>query len=120
MAMDFDKTKIEIRYNSTDYGPFKFDFTNAIPSGTTLSSVTVKSYLGKVNPEDALASETDTSSELVDTVKTVVSSSYIVSVYFNYPTTAAYKSDVAHTLIFEITLSNSAKHAYYFYEVRVM
>ena len=82
--------------------------------------MTVKSYLGKVNPGDDLTAETDTSSELVDTVKTVVLSSYVVSVYFNYPTTATNYGDVTHTLIFEVTLSNGATHAYYFYSVRVM
>lgn len=117
--LDFSKEKIEIRGTSTDYGPFTFDFQDALPSGVTVSSVTVESYLGKITPEDELSGQTETTDELIDAVKTAVSGSYGVAVYFNYPTTDAYNSDKDHTLIFKLTLSNDAKHDYWFQWVKV-
>jgi hypothetical protein len=115
---DFETRKIEVRYYSTDYGPFQFDLEEALPSGTTISTVTVKSYLTKIDREDDVADYTETTSELIDAVKTVVSGNYGVNVYFNYPTTAAYVGGAKHTLLFEITLDNGAKHVYYHHYVR--
>lgn len=112
MALDFAKFKIEVRYAALDYGPFTFDFEDALPTGTTVSSVTLKSFLGKLDQNDDLGDETETTAELIDAVKTTVSGSYGVAAYFNYPTTAAWQNE-DHTLVFELTLSNSAEHAYY-------
>jgi len=114
---DFDRFKIEVRQASSDWGPFKFDFTDALPDGTTISSISMKSYLGRVIPEDVLADQTDTTSELIDAAKTVVSSSYVVSVYFDYPTTSTYIGAVKHTLVFNLTLDNGAIHSFYAYYV---
>lgn len=110
---DFDRMKIDIRQNTLDWGPFKFDFETALPDGITLSAVTLKSYLGKVIPKDDLDDETETTSELIDAVKTVVASSYIISAYFNYPTTSTNLGGVKHTLVFNLTFSNAATHSFY-------
>jgi len=115
---DFPTQKIEINYKSLDYGPVSFDFEDALPAGVTVSDVTLKSYLGRVNPGDDLDSETDTTSECIDDAKTNVSGNYTVDAYFNYPSTATYKNEL-HTLIFELTFSNSGTHAYYHYYLDV-
>jgi hypothetical protein len=114
---DFDRFRIDIRQNTADWGPFVFDFTSAMPTGVTVSAVTLKSYLGHVNPKDDLDDETETTSELVDTVLTVVSGSYNVNAYFNYPTTATNIGGVKHTLVFNLTMSNGATHSFYGYYV---
>jgi len=116
---DFERKTIEVRYYSDDYGPHNFDMEEALPTGTVLSSATVKSYLGKVDKEDAIADQTETTSELINDSKSIVISDYIISVYFEYPSTAAYKSGQKHTVIFEVTLDNGAKHNYYFQYARV-
>lgn len=114
---DFDYGEIEVRYNSTDYGPFTFDFEDQAPSGATISSVTVKSYDGNVKAGDLLSGETETTSSLVDSAKTAATGDYTVGVYFNYPG-VSYEGN--HTLFFEITWSNSAIHSYVFYKVKVV
>jgi len=109
MAADFPRFKIDIRYKSVDYGPFSFDFEDACPPSVTLTSVVLRSFLGKVDVDDDLDDYTETTSELVDSGKTAVSGSYGVDAYFNFPTTAAYM-ELKHSLVFEITFSNTATH----------
>jgi hypothetical protein len=116
---DFERKTIEVRYYSDDYGPHNFDMEEALPGGTILASVNVKSYLGKVDKESTLADETETTSELINDSKSIAVSDFVISVFFEYPTTAGWKSGQKHTLVFEITLDNDAKHNYYFQYVRV-
>lgn len=118
MALDFAKDKIEVRYNSVDYGPFTFDLQKVLPSGVTISSVTVKSFLGKFDQKDDLGDATETTSELINAAKSGVSGSYGVAVYFNYPSTLTNRN-ADHTLVFEVTMSNNATHNYYFQRVYV-
>lgn len=113
---DFDYGQIEIRYNSTDYGPFTFDLEDAAPSGTIISSVTVKSYSGNVKAADLLSAEENTTALLIDAAKTGPSGDYTVGVYFNYPG-VDYEGN--HTLFFEVTWNNDAVHSYVFYKVVV-
>ena len=118
-SMKFESGVIEIGHNADDWGPFTFDFDDGLPSGVSISSVTVKSYLGRVTPEDDLDDETETTSELVPTAATVSAS--IVSVFFTLPTTAAYL-DASHTLVFEFVTDNAqaGTHSAYFYRVKVL
>jgi hypothetical protein len=122
MKLQFESGKITIQSNASDWGPFTFDFEDAMPSGRTLSACTVTSYLGRVKPDDSddLASETDTSAELINTV--TVSSDYVVSVYFDRPSTTAWVNQ-KHTLVFNFTLDvagGSGTHSAYFYYVEVI
>ena len=71
--MDFEAGTIVIRYSSTDYGPHAFDLENALPSGATLSSVTVRSFVGRVTEDDDLTDETESTSELIDAALTAIS-----------------------------------------------
>ena len=104
--MDFEARTIRVRYNSADFGPHTFDFEDAIPLDTTLASVNVRAFLGKVKPGEDLDDETEVSA-LIDGILTAVTGDYVVSVYFDYPG-AAYEGN--YTLVFEITLNNSAVH----------
>jgi hypothetical protein len=114
---DFDYGTIEIRYNSENYGPFNFDFEDMAPPGTTIFGVSVKSYFGNVKVGDLLSSQTETTSDLIDTGLIGINGDYTVDVYFNYPT-VAYEGN--HTVFFEITWDNTAVHAYTFYKVLVV
>lgn len=117
---DFQRQDIEVRYASDSYGPHKFDMTDAIPSGTTLDSVTVRSFLGKVDKEDDLSAETETTSELIDAVASMVVSNTEIEVYFEYPSTAAWKSGgKKHTVVLEVTFANGGVHPYFFHYVKV-
>lgn len=118
MAVDFPLDEIVIKYKALDLGPWIFDLSPGLPTGTTLSAVTCKSYLGKVDPGDDLSTKTETTSEVIDTVKTVISASYYVHLYVNYPTTAAYQNK-KHTLIIEYTLNNAGTDAVYFHFINV-
>jgi len=111
MAADFPRFKIEVRYKSSSYGPFSFDFEDACPSGITVDSVTVRSFLGKVDIDDDLDDYTETTSELIDTTNVAVTGNYTVNVYFNFPTTTT-NMEEKHSLVFEITFSNGGTHNY--------
>lgn len=118
-SMMFEDGRIEVGHNADDWGPFTFDFSDGLPSGINISSVDVKSYLGRVTPKDKLSDETETTSELVPTAATVSAS--IVSVYFTLPTTTSYL-DANHTLVFEFTTDNAqaGTHSAYFYRVKAI
>ena len=114
--MDFEAKTIRVRYKSTDYGPHTFDFEDALPLDTIISSCTVRAFVGKVKPGEDLDDETELTSSLIDTILTAVTGNYVVSVYFNYPGDD-YTGN--YTLVFECTLNNGAMHPYYFYRVVV-
>ena len=113
---DFETGTIEIRYNSNAYGPFSFDFTDALFPGVTISSAVVRAFLGNVSKKDDLTDETELTTTLIETASTSVSSA-TVNVYFQYPGTT-YLNQKA-TLVFELTLSNGAVHALYYQYVYI-
>jgi hypothetical protein len=113
---DFERENINIRYNSNEWGPFAFDLTDMLPVGTTVSSAVIRSFLGNVKKTDDLSDETETTSVLVETASTAVSSPYVYA-YFQYAGTTYINTK--HTLVFEITLSNSAVTALYFQYINV-
>lgn len=120
--MDFetDHVDIDLRYYSDDWGPFSFELSDALPSGDTLSAVTVKAYLGQVKPTATLSQETDMSSEIIDPDYTPqVSDDTKVLVKFKYPASVSTYKGKKATLIFEITTAAGAKHAFYFHSVRI-
>lgn len=112
--MDFKTEKnIDVRDTSNEWGPFRFNFTNAIPSGETISSVDVKGYVGIIRPQD-----TDTPTEITSFVESspVVASPYI-SVRLQYPG-VDYKNSKA-TLVFTVTYSGGGSHPFYFHHVNI-
>lgn len=119
MKIEFEQGRISIQSNASEWGPFNFDFTDALPSGKAITGVTVTSYLGRVKPTDSddLSSETDTTSELIGT--TAVASDEVVTVQFNRPTTEAY-INVSHSLVFNFTITGGGTHSAYFYRVQVL
>ena len=119
MKIEFEQDVISIQSNASEWGPFVFDFTGALPTDKYVTACTVKSYLGRVKPDDSddLASETETTSELIGT--TALASNTSVSVNFNRPTTAAY-INVSHTLIFNFTITGGGTHSAYYYRVKIL
>ena len=119
MKVEFEQGVITIQSNASEWGPFVFNFEDCLPTDKVLTLCTVKSYLGRVKPDDSddLASETETTSELIGT--TSVSSDSTVSVQFNRPTTAAW-INVSHTLIFNFTITGGGTHSAYYYRVKVI
>lgn len=114
---DFPSGTINIRYNTDNWGPYSFDFTNSVFSGDSVSDVTVKAYLGNVKPTDDLDDETDLTTELIDSDFPPSVSDNVVSVYFKYPGDS-YKGNKI-TLIFEITLTGTGVHPFYFQYVKI-
>lgn len=122
MKIEFESGKITIQKSASDWGPFTFDFEPGLPSGRTLSDCTVASYVGRVKPDDSddISGFTESTSELINTV--TVSSDYVVSVYFDRPTTAGFINQ-KHTLIFTFTMDvvgGSGTHTAFFYAVEVI
>jgi len=114
---DFDYGEIEVRYNSTNYGPFSFDLEDAAPTDAVITTAVVSSYFGKVDVADLLSGEDESTDDLIDAVLSAESGDYTVAVYFNYPG-VAYEGN--HTVFFEVTWDNGAVHAYTFYKVKVV
>jgi hypothetical protein len=122
MKLEFNQGKICIQANAAGWGPFTYDFEPGLPDGRTVASVEVKSYLGRVKPDDSdtLDEETETTSELI--ASSEVSSDYIVSVFFNRPTTEAYINK-KHSLVFEFvmdTAGGGGSHSAFYYSVEVL
>jgi hypothetical protein len=122
MKLEFESGKITLQAAASDWGPFTFDLEDAMPSGRTVASAVVKTYLGRVKPADSddLSSETETTSELINTNS--MSSSYVVAVYFDRPTTAAY-INAKHTMVVTFTLDaagGGGTHSAFFYAIEVI
>jgi len=119
MKIEFIQGKICIQSNASEWGPFVFNFEDALPTDKVLTGCTVVSYLGRVKPADSdvLAAETDTTAELIGT--TAVASDTTVSVQFNRPTTPAW-INVSHSLVFNFTITGGGTHSAYFYRVEVL
>lgn len=122
MKIEFESGKITIQADAASWGPFTFDFDGGIPSGRTIASAVVKTYLGRVKPSDSddLTSETETTSELIDSNN--MSSDLIVSVYLNRPTTAAY-INVKHSMVITFTMDvagGGGTHTAFYYAIDVI
>ena len=123
---DFELKDIEIRYFSDDWGPFSFNFPSsssqsaedgAIPFGDTIAGAAVKAYTGNVKPGMDLGDQEDLTSVLIDSTKPPVVSPNNIQVYFNYP--GSTHTNKKATLIFELTLTSGAKHAFYYTYVKI-
>ena len=125
---DFDNTtNIECGYYVDLWGPYYFTFPiatsatandGAIPYNDTLSTVTVRAFLGKVTRRSTLSDETEISSLIIDPSYTPdVLAPNIARVKIQYPG-AAYKGQRV-TLIFEITTATGGKRDFYFHYIRV-
>jgi hypothetical protein len=119
MKVQFEQGRICIQSNASEWGPFNFDFSDALPAGKVLTGCDVVSYLGRVKPDDSddLSSETPTTAELIGV--TAVASDSIVTVQFNRPTTEAW-INVSHTLVFNFTITGGGTHSAYYYRVEVL
>lgn len=123
MKLQFEHGKITIQAEASAWGPFAFNFEGGLPTGRTIASISVKSYLGKVVPDDSdvLDDETETTSELIN-ASAMDSTGLIASVYFDRPTTAAY-INVKHSLVFTFTMDaagGGGTHTAFFYCVEVI
>jgi hypothetical protein len=122
MKFEFESGQITIQADAFKWGPYVFNFTQGLPSGRTISSVVVKSYLGRVKPSDSdnLSSFTETTSELIDS--SVLLDTLNVSVYFNRPTTPAW-INARHSLVLTVSLDaagGGGSHSAFFYRVDVI
>jgi len=117
MKIEFEQGTITIQAEASDWGPFNFNFEDALPEGYALVGCTVKSYLGRVKPGDDVADFTETTSELINT--TAVASDTVCTVTFDIPTTAAW-IDASHSLVFSFSITGGGTHSAYYYRVKVI
>ena len=92
VADDFPVSEIRVNSGTEKWGPFSFDFTNALPVGSAIQTATVS----------AISAEGIDSSALINSSSVVGLS---VLVYFNFPG-AAYVGE--HFLIFTLVLETSS------------
>lgn len=116
---DFPKSRIEVRHYSDNWGPFTFDFDDAIPTSDTVASALVSAYEGNVTAKDDLDDETEVTG-LIDTGDQAPScSDTTVSVYFVHPGAAYVGAEKRATLVFKLTLTSGAKHTFFFQYVYI-
>lgn len=81
--MDFKYSGvIELRDGIDYWGPYSFDLTNILPSGQSVSSVSIEIYEGKVTENNYVSSMTDISSSVIDHSEVSLDS---ILLYFKYP-----------------------------------
>ena len=109
---------VEVMYYTDLWGVYSFDFSDALPTGDSISAVTVDAYIGNVKHKSNLSEFTDISSDLIDPAYTPqIIDSTKVYVKFQYPG-STYANQKA-SLIFEITTDSGAKHPFYFKYVKI-
>lgn len=101
----FDVATIQIGSSASAWGPFEFDFSDGLPSGTTINSCTVKSYLN----------DTESTSDLVES--STVTGDTTVQVTLDYPGTA---NEGSHALEFIYTLDTRAINSVLFHRIKAV
>ena len=123
---DFETVALKITYYSDYWGPFTFTFPiessagandGMLPYGDSISSVNVRSFIGKLDASDDLDTETEVT-DLVDPSFTPVTTDNTVTLRLQCPADTTL-SGKKLTLIFEITTTNGGKNAFYFQYVKV-
>jgi len=103
VASDFPGENIEVRSQTDMWGPFNFDVSSAIPSGTNVNNVTVRSW----------QRSTETTSDLIES-STVVVLDNVISVRFQCPKdtegNTIFKGDHIIKFIIELDDSQNAIH----------
>ena len=113
--VDYD---INVGYYTDNWGSYIFPFTNKLPAGDVLSSVTVKAYKGaNIDRTANLSTYVSLTTSLIEASPVISSSGLNVAVKFQWPT-STYKGSTA-TIVFEITTASSAKHTFYHHHVVV-
>lgn len=98
MKLNFPKSIISIRSSADKWGPFTFDCSEAIPSGTSIADVAVSSYLVDMDEGEISTESTD---ELVESGASA--SGTDVTLRLQYP-----GADLAgyHALLLDLTLDD--------------
>lgn len=99
--IDFPVATIEISTGTAYWGPFSFDFSNALPSGDSFLSATVKS----TGPDG----KADTTANLIDGSPAVSGNS--VSIHLKYPGDSLVGK---HMLRFTLTLASGGAKPFEF------
>jgi len=102
----FDEEEILVQPYSEKMGPFTFDLGPLLPTGDSISSVTVKTY-------DTSGVETTT--DLINGTPT--ESGDVVTIYFDYPGSS---NEGRHKITFEYETANGMKDEADFWCVRVV
>lgn len=112
---------IELRAGTDNWGLFTFDFTDSIPSDSTVTNVTISAYAGRISPRDAELSDLGVFEFPGQTAVTIVDSDYVptitdnvVSVKLIYPGDA-YKGRA--TLVFLIEIDGGGLFPFFFSRV---
>lgn len=126
-GIHFEEQEIEVTENEDLWGPFAFKFPilssqtandGVLPYGDTLSSVSVKAYLGKVRSTSDLSDYTDISDDLIDPSFTpVVDGDDTVKLKLQHPG-SSYRGEKA-TLVFTVTLASNGVRDFFFQYVKI-
>lgn len=109
---------IDVMYYTDLWGVYSFEFSDALPTGDTISAVTVEAYIGNVKHSSTLSEFTDISANLIDPAYAPqIVDNTKVYIKLQYPG-STYANQKA-SLIFEITTDSGAKHPFYFKYVKI-
>jgi hypothetical protein len=116
--MDFGTGSIEIRSTAATWGPYEFDFADALPVGETIVGLDIQAYRGKVSQKDSL-SAFSTIATLIDVGSTTISGTK-VQLRLTYPGTYPGASGLKCTIRFKLITDNNGKYPFFFYPVTVV
>ena len=117
--MDFKYSGIiELRDGVDYWGPYSFDMTKLLPSGQSVSSVSIEVYEGKITEKNYESSLVDISSFVIDSYD--VSLDHIL-IYFQYPGSVYKESHLSIRFLISTNLSGVTNYfPVYFTNIKVI
>jgi hypothetical protein len=115
--MDFGTGSIEIRYNTDSWGPFDFDFIDALPAGETIATVSVQAYYGNMKPKSDISAFTSCAT-LIE-LGTLCTSSHHVQMKLQHPLTDPGDTGKKCTLRINVSTESGGKYPFLFYPVKI-
>ena len=114
MSVDF-VGEINLRPVTDDWGPFQADFSGGLPSGETISAVSIRAYVGRIFPGQNRTGLTDIALDVIESGSISIGE-LTVNWTMQLPVDSPYRNSFI-TMVFEITTSNNRQYPFYFHGV---
>lgn len=115
--MDFGSGSIEIRYGTDAWGPYELDFSDVLPSGDTIATVSIEAYYGKLTKKSDI-SDFSTCASLIES-GSIATDSASVQFRLQYPVTDPGDTGTKFTLRINVSTDGGGKYPFFFYPVKV-
>jgi hypothetical protein len=117
--MDFGDGSIEIRYRTDDWGPYDFDFANALPAGESIATASIQAYYGNMKTKSDISTFTSCAT-LIELGTLATGNHTHVQVRFQHPGTDPGDSGKKCTLRINVSTESGGKYPFLFYPVNIV